>query len=486
MNKRHLGVGFALGLTALAVTVLTTPVWASSHREAPAISEDPSADNTDVYAWVNKGSHDKLTIVANWNPLEEPAGGPNFHKFSDNVRYEIHIARGNKDPFDIATYYIRFKSARAKRTNVAKLPNKFSVSNGLLGGHQFFRQLAGVEQTYSVAKIEWKGNFGTYKRIVSNKAVAPPNIGPRTQKLVYGVVYKNAAKYDNNFIKSNFIHPTSEGGQVFAGPRDDGFYVDLGGVFDLANITKNRGTSGATPATDGVSGFNVHSIALEIPTKNLTPDKKAPGSTQKNADRTLAIWAAASRRRITFRGWGGRTFNFGGWVQVSRLGFPLINEVVIGLQDKDRFNASHPAFDVPRFGAYFLNPIIVRDAEAVGIYTEFNADADALKLKTNRLDIIGVLNLGNKDIGLDVTGDFLRLDMTKDSGFPNGRPIPGGKAANQEQADVTDVIMQVVLAKGTIPLTDNANSNDKDFLTVFPYLPLPHEGFSEGHGKKTQ
>lgn len=492
MNRRFLSKGVFVALAALAVIAMTTPAWASSHREAPAITEDPTADNTDVYAWVNKGTRDKLYIVANWNPLEEPAGGPNFHKFSDNVRYEIHIARGGKDLFDVVTYFIRFRSARPTRksnndiSTVKTYSASDPINSGLVGGHQFFRQLALVEQTYNVARIDWKGNSGTYKVVARNMPVAPPNIGPRTQAAVYkgALGLKSADKYNQAFIKANYIKATTEGGQVFAGPRDDGFYVDLGGIFDLANVTSNRGTSGSTPATDGVAGFNVHSIALEIPTKSLTPDGKAPGTSQTDANKTLGIWASASRRRITFRGWGGRTFNFGGWVQVSRLGFPLINEAIIGIQDKDRYNASHPAFDVQRFGAYFLNPVVVRDAEAVGIYGELGADPDALGLKFNRTDIPGTINLGNADI--KTIGDVLRVDMTKDSSFPNGRVIGGGKAANQNQADVTDVILSVVLSKGTVAITDNANHNDKDFLTEFPFLATPHEGFSGGHGKVTK
>lgn len=494
MNKRQIAVGLFTGLAALAVAAWTTPVWASSHREAPAITEDPTADNTDVYAWVNKGTHDKLYIIANWNPLQEPAGGPNFHKFSDDVRYEIHIARGGTSLFDVVTYFIHFKSARPirKSTNDISTVKTYNaadpINSGLVGGHQFFRQLALVEQTYDVLRLDWSGNTATAKFVARNMPVAPPNIGPRTQAAVYKAALglQNADNYDQNFIKSNFIKATTEGGQVFAGPRDDGFYVDLGGIFDLANVTANRGTSGATPATDGVAGFNVSSFALEIPTKTLTPDGQAPGSPttdQGRADRTLGIWAAASRRNITFRGFGGDTFHFGGWVQVSRLGFPLINEAIIGIQDKDRYNASHPAFDATRFGAYFLNPVVVRDAEAVGIYKELGADPDGLGFKFNRTDIIAAINLANPAI--TTIGDVLRVDMTKDSAFPNGRSLVGGAKPNQAQADITDVILSVVLSKGAVAVTDNANSNDKDFLTEFPFLPAPHQGFSEGHGKKT-
>ena len=455
----------ALGLMTLAL--LPSMVWASSHREAPAITEDPAADNTDLYAWVTPGSHDKLHVVANWNPLQEPAGGPNFHKFSDSVRYEINITRGDS----LRTKYryeFYFRSARPKRV----VP---SGKNPLIGGHQFFRQLAGVEQTMTVRLVD----FTTRRRSIigRNIPVAPPNIGPRTAAVAYDAVYKNVKAYDNAFA-ARFIKPLSGGhGRVWAGPRDDGFYVDLGGVFDLANL-RPKGQ-----AQDGVSGFNVSTISLEIPTSKLTGTGKAP-TKGISAAQTLGVWASASRRRLRIRSFRGRWRRFGfysTWVQVSRLGLPLINEVVIGIQDKNRYNKSHPARDVRLFGAYFLNPVIVQDAEAVGIYKALKVDPTPFK--TNRTDILDIITLKDPKRKLTKVGDVLRVDMGVDSGFPNGRPIPGGKAPNQEQADVTDVMMTVVLAGGKLALSDNANSNDKDFLKEMPWLPLPHRGFDQGHGK---
>src|SRR5262249_10323519 len=149
-------------------------------------------------------------------------------------------------------------------------------------------------------------------------------------------------------------------GRVFAGPRDDGFYVDIGRIFDLANLL------GGTPR-DNVAGYNCHAIALEIPTASLTADKQAPkaGASDEN---TIGVWASARRRSVRLLHKGGGESNSGAWVQVSRLGLPLVNEALIGLQDKDKYNRTRPAKDVPNFGAYFLNPVVVRDAEAVGIY----------------------------------------------------------------------------------------------------------------------
>ena len=185
---------------------------------------------------------------------------------------------------------------------------------------------------------------------------------------------------------------------------------------------------------------------------------------------------------------GGGETNSGEWVQVSRLGIPLVNEAIIGLQDKDKYNRTRPANDVKNFGSYFLNPVVVRDAEAVGIYKALGVPQDVVdSLKSNRLDIIDTINLkaSGHNIPLSATGDVLRVDLGLDSRFPNGRPIPYGAAPNKEQADVTDVLLSVILAKGTIAISDGAQSNDKPYLTEFPYLALPHEGFSQGHGKTT-
>ena len=452
---------------AAVIAALAVPATAlaSSHREAPLISEDPSADNTDVYAWVTPGTHDKLYVIANYIPLEEPAGGPNFHKFSDNVRYSVHISRGD-DLNEQVLYHVLFSTSKISKVDVADQ----NAAPG--GGKEFFIQLSGQKQTYRVIKRTRNKNGG-WKREVLGKdlEVAPLNIGPRSLEFAYGA----GTKYDDTFIQQ-FIHTLSDGSRVFAGPRDDAFYVDLGGVFDLANL-RAKGS-----AQDGVSGFNTHSLALEIPTTLLTADGKAPGNSPGN-DTTLGIWASAERRKFTYRKWNGKQGACGPWVQVSRLGFPLINEAVIGLQDKDRYNASHPKRDVKNFGAYFLNPIVVRDAEAVGIYSALGVDPTPFKF--NRTDIIDVVSIHDADHSFTQIGDVLRVDMAKDSGFPNGRPLIGGASPNQEQADVTDVILTVVLAKGALTISDGVDYNDKNMLSSFPYLPHPHEGRSEGHGKTT-
>ncbi len=463
------GAAAGAALATMMVAGVTSTANASSHREAPSIANDPAADNTDVYAWVTPGSHDKLNIIANFIPLQEPAGGPNFHSMSSDVLYEIHITRGDSLRDEI-TYQFRFRNSGIQRVD----PADQNAAPG--GGKEFFDQLSGVERTYSVKKIQ----NGTSTNIAVGVPVAPINYGPRSQGFAFGA----GAVYDDAFA-AQYIHPLSATGgnpggegRVFVGPRDDGFYVDLGGVFDLANL-RPKGD-----AQDGVSGFNVHSIAIEIPTELLTVDGNAPGDTA-SLDTTLGIWASASRKKFTVRRNRNRrpTANFGPWVQVSRLGLPLINEAVIGLQDKDGFNGSQPGNDAAVYGAYFLNPVVVRDAEAVGIYSSLGVDPTPFKFnRTDILDIISLNSAGRPTI--TKVGDVLRVDIATDSQFPNGRAIPGA-ALDQEQVDVVDTLLTVLLSGGNLAISDNVDYNDANMLTEFPWLPRPHRGFDEGHGIPT-
>ena len=469
MKARHILAG---SLSALALTGAVSVASASSHREAPAIVFDPAADNTDVWAWVNDGAHDKLYVVASYNPLAEPSGGPNYNEFSDDVLYEVHLTRGNKSLADVATYQIQFSPTSIPRVDVADLKAPLG------GGKEFFSQLSGRKQTDWVTRLDTDAK-GKVKRTVLGQGlpVAPVNIGPNTNKIVYGT-----EKYDEAFM-GKFIHGfgfNGGSGRVFAGQTDDGFYVDIGRIFDLANLLGGK-------ARDNVAGYNCHSIALEIPTASLTADGQPPKAGASD-DNTIGVWASASRRQVRVLHKGGGEANYGSWVQVSRLGLPLVNEALIGLQDKDKYNRTKPAKDVSNFGAYFLNPVVVRDAEAVGIYKALGVPQEVVdSLKSSRLDIIDTINLkaSGHNIPLSATGDVLRVDLGLDSRFPNGRPIPYGAADNKEQADVTDVLLSVILSKGTVAISDGAQSNDKPFQKQFPYLAVPHEGFQGGHGMPT-
>ena len=463
-RENSLGALARLGAAALGLAALAAPfnVLASSHREAPSIASDPTADNTDLYAWVAPDTHDRLYVLANYIPLEEPAGGPNFNDFSTSVRYEIHVADVNQAGLpDLVTYYIEFQNVAAPRVDAADLMAPLG------GGKEFFRQLSGASQTYRITRVK----NGQRVVLARDVPVAPANIGPRTNAVAYQI-----PAYDNEF-SARFIRPLGQdgaNGRVFAGPRDDGFYVDLAGVFDLANLHLEPGT-----APDGVAGFNTHTIALELPIADVTP---AAGT-------QIGVWAASSRRKMQVIRANAVTQHYGPWVQVSRLGLPLINEVIIGLQDKDRWNARHPSEDVGLYASYFLNPVIVRDAEAVGIYGLLGVPQNVVdSLKSNRFDILAAVSLmGTEDVqaNLDKIGDVLRVRLDEDSQFPNGRRLTGGLTAHHEQVDVTDVMMTVALSGGAIALGDGVNYNDRDFLSEFPFLALPQEGFTSSHGRTT-
>jgi hypothetical protein len=508
---------FTSTVLALGLASFAQVASASSHREAPAISKDPAADNTDVWAWADKDGigkpTGKLNVVVGYNPLEEPSGGPNFHEFSDEVLYEVHVTKGDQTLRDYLTYQIVFRSSGNPRVGVD------DMSAGPGGGKEFFAQLGGNKQIYSVTRLRWTYDddndtaFVDADTIIHDAPVAPVNIGPRTaavctQLKCAGYDMPGATGQYSDQFAATFIRQMDNGGRVFAGPRDDAFYVDLGGVFDLANI-RPKGT-----AQDGVSGYNVHAIALELPVSEFQPDNGA--DYWQSDSQLLGVWASASRRQVTVRDphgfsrartrpngrikvtgdpnqyFDGSTRSVGPWKQVSRLGLPLINEAVIGLQDKDLYNSTSPATDVQNFAPYFLNPIIVRDAEAVGIYKALSVPQDTTDaLKTNRLDILDVINLKSlgHEIPLTATGDVLRIDLNQPAGFPNGRSLDVADRADgddrKEQADVTDVLLSVLLSKGTIAVSDGVDYNDKHLLHDFPYMALPWSGYNEGHGKPT-
>jgi hypothetical protein len=464
-------------LAALSVVGMSGTALASSHREAPDIGDDPTADNTDLYAWVEGGN---LVILANYIPLEEPAGGPNFHKFSDEVLYEVHIARGADSLDDALTYQIRFNTTPFPKVDPADL------NAPLGGGKEFFYQLSGAKQTYSVTKLVNGQNPTT---LVSGAPVAPANIGPRSNLLAYSIPMGKT--YEQFFVDeggTSVIRPLGAGGaegRVFAGPRDDGFSVDLGAIFDLAGL---QTVLMQEPPFDNVAGYNTHTIALEIPLQVANGGTPVTMGAPNNAQ-TIGVWASASRRKTSILRKSRADDLFGPWVQVSRLGLPLINEAVIGLQDKDKFNRTHPKDDAANFGAYFLNPVIVRDAEFAGFYDTggplATCPGGVSQYKSNRMDILTIITL-NGSLGhtINTVGDVLRVDLGIASAFPNGRKV--NKGTNTEE-DVTDVELSLLLCGLNAPwqngVPDGASTNDATFKNTFPYLAAPWEGARQGKGE---
>lgn len=506
-------------LASLFTLLAAAQASASSHREAPAISADPAADNTDLYAWsCNEDGTPSLCIAANYIPLELPEGGPNYHKFSDDVLYQIHITHNDRNGVPTLTDYMTFDVRFETKTRSRVAVDDKKVGPG--GGKEFFAQIGGeFEQT---ADVVVRGADGRAERIFRGVDVAPPNVGQRTATFAYG--NPSYADYAQKFVVNG-----DRGYRFFAGPRDDAFYVNLAQIFDLGAFVGLNTLNGqpfrspiydvepaangtfantdAAKAPDGVAGFNVHSIVLSIPLSELAPRGKeaqfnAALAAGKPSNTTLfGVWASASRRAFRTqcapnlagtRACPSGYEEGGPWRQVSRLGLPLINEAVIGIQDKDKYNRTTPANDVANFGAYFLNPILVRDVEAIGGYAQLGIDTVPDSLKYGRVDILQVINLNDipsagahaVPIENGRTGDVLRVDVAVPSSFPNGRALSGPAVAGGKEEDVTDTELSLILTQLTAKVTDYVNGpgDERKLLPYFPYLATPFAGDSEGKG----
>ena len=292
----------------------------SSHREAPGISKDPVADSTDLYAFTSPDRPDMVTLIANYIPLEGPDGGPNFYNFGDDVLYEINVTNGGSVA-DAITYQFKFTTEYTD-------PNTFLYNTGVITS--LTSSSWNVRQFYSVTRIQ----HGTSHVLASRLACPPVNVGVRSTP-------KYAA------LAQAAVHPLN-GGWVFAGQRREGFYVDLGSIFDLGALRPFQNLHLIPlPAVGGVDSskqLNVHTIAIQIPKTQLTPNGTAP-TDETSADSVIGVYTTASRRKSTVLDSGGRTTDVGPWVQVSRLGMPLINEVVIPIGKKDFWNSTEPSND---------------------------------------------------------------------------------------------------------------------------------------------
>lgn len=319
-------------------------LMSSSHREAPMISNDPFADNTDLYAFRSPGNPNKVIIIANFIPAELPQGGPNYYTFSENVRYEVHIDNNIATAGDDIIYRFSFRQVNQDPTT-------------------FFNIRLGKQNLYTTYTCEKSTNGGiSFSTIVANGVVPPNNIGPRS---IEGPAGLNAPDYTSLMMSS--IATASTGEKVFAGPVDDPFFVDLGGIFDLGDAPRQ-----SSKPRDGISRYNVHAVCLEIDISALQKDGKAVNQAANILDPeyVIGVWASASRRAIKtlnspvggspFNPTGGGTFTESGdWIQVSRLGMPLTNEVVVALGNKDYWNSLTPYQDlanISTFGKYFYNP----------------------------------------------------------------------------------------------------------------------------------
>jgi hypothetical protein len=448
-----LAVGLAIAVTGVI------GVGASSHREAPLISEDPVADSTDAYAFVSPDRPDTVTLVGDWIPFEQPAGGPNFNKFGDDVLYSFQVDNNGDAVADVG-YEFRFKTSVGNR-------DTFLYNTGPI--QSIDDKNLNIKQSYTVTEVR----SGKRTVLGSDLPVAPANIGPRSTP-DYGSLASAAVKDLPNGIK------------VFAGPRDDPFFVDLGSVFDLlglrplnqAHLIKQP----TAPGVDNVAGYNVHAIALQVPTKLLT----------SGDDPVIGVWDTTYRRKQrVFADKGAKLNSSGSWVQISRLGMPLVNEVIVPLGKKDRFNASKPVSDA-QFGALVLDP------EPARLIPQLYPGVDVPKPPRNDLQAIFLTGIKDLNMPKNVKGsEMLRLNTSipptplaqqdrlgllanQKDGFPNGRRLVD---------DVTDIELRA-LAGGTPftpdfnkapnnALTDGVDANEWAFLPTFPYLALPHQGYAQ-------
>jgi len=466
---------------------------ASSHREALAVLNEPCADNTDTYAWVSPGAHDKLYLIANFNPLHEPGQGNQGLRACNGYRYEFHIGR-DASLEDVLVYRIEFNVG-------APTDGKPSATDPPLGGNELLWQITGGSETYNVTRVDNQGREVVLGR---NLPVAPNNHGPQTDRLAYGLgafqgyesgdnTSRKVGLYDDAFIAANFIPTLKNGGRAFTGQRDDPYYLDEKGIFDLVNLCREGlfGIPGArdTDCEDVFTGFNVFTVALEIPTAEIFPGgiphngELRPDST----DSLLRVWFNISRQQVQMVDADDVVTGYkytGAWRQVGRNALPLFNAGLVGTARQTKYLRSSPMNDVSNFGGDILYPVLVRDAELLGIYAALGIDPDAAGLKGPRLDIINAINLGRPiPIKDGFTGDVITLDAATDSQFPNGRRIDGGSAPNKEHVDVSDALISLIVAGNPAAgAGDGVNGNDKNYLTVFPFVPLPHQGLDGGHG----
>ncbi len=408
-----------LVLLVAMVHLCATDMRASSHREAPLISNDPLADNTDLYAFRSPDNPNTVTIIANYIPFESPEGGPNWYTFGSGIRYEIHVKNDASTAGDDITY--RFTFAQVNQD-----PSTFF--NIRLGQQN-------LKTTYSCERSTDGGV--SFVPIIANGVVPPPNIGPRS---IEGAAGLNSPSYQT--LMDNAIGQASTGEKIFCGPIDDPFFVDLAGAFDLGNFRPEGNT--VNSPKDGLARFNAHTISLQIPIQTLQKDGQ-PVSTASNIldpDFVIGVWASASRQKINTLDVDGNDSSSGEWIQVSRIGMPLTNEAVIPIGDKDKWNSLSPyGGNDGQFAKYFANPELALYMDD----SQFGTAVPAL----NSLRIQGK-SLGQFDFRNGKSGLF---------GL-KGTAVVSGTALD-------DAIF------GTILLPDNQSPRAVDLLPIF-YTGVPN------------
>jgi Domain of unknown function (DUF4331) len=464
---RKLKVLGAASVAALAAgSLAVSGVFGSSHREAPNILKDPTADNTDVWAYTAPDAPGALTVVANWIPLADPAGGPNFYPLDENARYYVKIDNSG-DGYEDVAYRWEFKTRfRNPNSFLYAAPTVDSVDDPDLN----------LFQTYDLYKETYNRNrrLVRTKRIANDAPVVPDNVGPKT--------IPNFAQ-----VEAGGVTPLRGGGKTIVTPADDAFFVDLGSIFDGINIDKPGrpmiGLGNQGGGKDDVAGYNTKSFVLQVPEREVTRDSRSvSGMNARNA--VVGVWSTTERKSVSVLRRGGKRRYRSRWEQVSRLGNPLINEVIIPAGMKDKFNRTSPADDARNFGRFALNPEPARILNAL-----FNLGIQ----ESNRTDIVQALLTGVPgltQIGKNpAAADTLKLNLGVApaanpnrfgvlagdlAGFPNGRRLID---------DVVDIELRVIAGAllsppKNIPLGDGVDQNDKPFRSAFPYVALANDGFN--------
>ena len=490
-----------IGLAAAGISILAAvPAAASSHREALAILNEPCADNTDTYAWVSDGAHEKLYLIMDFNPLHEPGQGNQGLRACNGYRYEFHIGKGTSLQ-DKMVYRVEFRNTLVPEAAP-------SPTDALGGGNELLWQITGGTETMKVTRItgavDGQGDDAEGVTLGRDLPVLPNNHGPQTDRLVYGLgpfqgydsgdaSSREVGLYDQAFVDT-YIHTLSNGGRVIAGQFDDPYQLDEKGIFDLVNLNQNDlgGIAGARrpPGEDVFTGFNIFSIALEIPMSEIFPGGIPHNGTLDagSTDSLLRIWSSISRQQtqtVDARNIITGLRGSGKFAQVGRNALPLFNAGFVGTQRQTLYLRNSPLGDVTRFGADVLFPVLVRDADALGIYKALGVPAATVStLKGPRVDIINAINL-NRPIPIadGSTGDVITLDTAINSQFPNGRRVGGGTAPNRNQVNVNSVLISLIVAGNPAAgLAKGTEVNDKNYLDRFPFLAPAHQGLLQGHG----
>ncbi len=449
-------------LTSLLVGVSSGPAFASSHREAPLISNDPAADNTDVYAFVSPDKPDTVTLIANWAPFSEPNGGPNFYPWATDAHYDINIDNNGDAKADL-TYRWDFRT-EDRRGNNTFLYNDGPVTS-LDDPNLLFRQ------SYTLTLFDRPNGRTTV--LVNNGRVAPSNVGPASIPN-YGV------------LRNQAITAVPGGGQSYVGQADDPFFLDLR-VFDLL-----YGGNLSEVGQDTVAGFNVNTIALQVPKSALTL------ANHPVRNPVIGVWSDTERYSITLRSPGSQN-SLGAEVQVSRLGHPLVNEVVVPAGLKDRFNSLLPEQDrtIPALVNKVTHPEVPTLIQRIyGVPAPATPRNDLVEIFLTgittksgdqlNVDLNSQLNNADVNPAQFAPSEQLRLNTSIPptaqpnrlgvlggdlQGFPNGRRLA------DDALDISVQTLEGAAVTGLVPAlarVDSVDQNDKPFGNVFPYIALPN------------